>query len=194
MLQFDGQQDGTNAFIYSRYLVPYLNGYNGWAIFCDGDMAVTKDILNLWKLRDESKAVMVVKHDYQTKFSRKYIGSPMENDNLDYQRKNWSSVMLINCGHPSNRFLTPQVVQESGGAFLHRFKWLTDDEIGELPAEWNHLVGEYEPGPANLYHWTLGCPGMTHYATAHGSKVWNDHLRGVLNIDGERIKDMVARI
>ena len=26
---FDGQQDGTNAFIYSRYLVPYLEDYEG---------------------------------------------------------------------------------------------------------------------------------------------------------------------
>ncbi len=85
---FDGQQDGTNAFIYSRYLVPQLQNYTGWAIFVDGDMHVNSDIVELWNLRDESKAAQVVKHNYKTVSPRKYIGTPIENDNVDYDRKN----------------------------------------------------------------------------------------------------------
>ena len=127
-LNFDGQQDGSNAFIFSRYLVPYLQDYKGWALFADGDMLITEDLKNLWDLRDDKYAVQVVKHDYKTKNYRKYIGSPMESDNLDYPKKNWSSVMLFNCGHPSNKILTKELVGEAGGAFLHRFQWLTDDE------------------------------------------------------------------
>ena len=91
MLDFDGQQDGTNAFIFSRYLVPHLQNYKGWAIFADGDMHVNDDIVKLWELRDDKYAVMVVKHDYKTCSKRKYIGSPIENDNINYDRKNWSS-------------------------------------------------------------------------------------------------------
>jgi lipopolysaccharide biosynthesis glycosyltransferase len=44
--------------------------YSGWAIFADGDMVCQADISELWALRDDSKAVQVVKHDYQTKASQ----------------------------------------------------------------------------------------------------------------------------
>jgi lipopolysaccharide biosynthesis glycosyltransferase len=95
MLQdFDGQRDGTNAFIYSRFLVPELCDYQGWAIYCDSDMLLRRDLAELWALRDESKAVMVVQHDYHTKHRRKLIGTPMECDNADYPKKNWSSLIL----------------------------------------------------------------------------------------------------
>ena len=190
---FDGQRDGTNAFIYSRYLVPHLQDYRGWALFCDGDMLVTTDIYELWGLRDETKAVQVVKHDYKTQHPRKYIGTQLANDNTDYERKNWSSVMLINCGHRSNQILTPEFVAESSGSFLHRFQWLEDDEIGELPMEWNHLVGEYPDKEAKLYHHTLGSPGFEHYADCYSSKEWNRYLLEALNMEGERAAEMVRR-
>ena len=63
--------DGSNDFIYSRFLTPYLNNFEGWAIFADGDMICQGDIKELWNLRDESKALLVVKHNYQTKASKK---------------------------------------------------------------------------------------------------------------------------
>ena len=94
---FDGQQDGTNAFIYSRYLIPHLQGFEGFAIFCDGDMHVNADIYELYELRDESKAVQVVQHNYKTSQVKKYIDTPIENYNVDYKRKNWSSVVIWNC-------------------------------------------------------------------------------------------------
>jgi lipopolysaccharide biosynthesis glycosyltransferase len=132
--------DGSNAFIYSRFLVPFLQKYNGWAIFVDGDMIMQEDIAKLWALRDESKAVQVIKHDYKTKHPLKYLG----NKNQDYPRKNWSSVILFNCGHHSNRALTPKYIENATGAMLHRFTWLSDDEIGELPIEWNWLAKEFD--------------------------------------------------
>ena len=193
-LNFDGQQDGTNAFIFSRYLVPYLQDYKGWALFADGDMLITEDLKNLWDLRDDKYAVQVVKHDYKTKHYRKYINSPMESDNLDYPKKNWSSVMLFNCGHPANKILTKELVSEAGGAFLHRFQWLTDDEVGELPVEWNHLVGEYKENPdAKLVHFTLGAPCFHHYYEDEYSGEWSNHLLNSINAVGETPREIIRR-
>jgi hypothetical protein len=181
---FDGQRDGTNAFIYSRFLVPYLQNYAGWAIFADGsDMVCVDDIVNLWALRDERFAVQVVKHDYQTKNPRKYIGTPMEADNGSYPRKNWSSLVLWNCGHPSNRRLTPELVTESPGSFLHRFHWLNDDQIGELPPEWNCLVGEQDTANASLLHHTLGIPGFNYYKHCDASEHWHRAYKQMLHVE-----------
>src|SRR5690606_41012351 len=91
---FDGQQDGTNAFIYSRFLVPELMDFGGWAIYCDSDMLFRRGVEYLWSLRDESKAVMVCQHDYRTRHPRKAIGTALEARNEDYPRKNWSSLIL----------------------------------------------------------------------------------------------------
>ena len=183
---FDGQQDGTNAFIYSRYLVPHLCGYEGWAIFADGDMVCLEDIANLWKLRDESKAVLVVKHDYKTKHPRKYLGTPLESDNADYPKKNWSSIMLWNCGHPKNRKLTSEFVAWAGGRFLHRFEWLSDDDVGRLPPQWNCLVGEQEQSFAAILHFTLGIPGFAAYKHFEGAEHWFRARRSAMNLVGER--------
>lgn len=184
---FDGQKDGSNAFIYSRFLVPYLQNYNGWALFCDGsDMACVDDIAKLWALRDQfmfNKAVAVVKHDYQTKHERKYIGTPMEAANASYPRKNWSSLVLWNCGHYANRRLTPELVTESPGSFLHRFQWLNDDQIAEIPAEWNVLVGEQDTAGASLLHYTLGVPGLDHYKNCDASMHWHRAHKQMLHLE-----------
>jgi lipopolysaccharide biosynthesis glycosyltransferase len=153
------QRDGSNAFTYSRFLVPYLCNFQGWAIWMDGsDMLVESDIAELWSMREAWYAVRVVKHDYKTKHPRKYVGTEMECDNRDYPRKNWSSVILWDCGHYMNRYLTPEAIGKAEGSYLHRFGWLPDERIGELPMEWNHLVGEQEEKPAKLLHYTLGLP------------------------------------
>jgi lipopolysaccharide biosynthesis glycosyltransferase len=189
LLNFDGQRDGTNAFIYSRFLVPYLQHFNGWAIFLDAsDMVCVDDIVKLWNLREQyqfNKAVAVVKHDYKTKHERKYIGTPMEADNLDYPGKNRSSLILWNCSHYANRRLTPELVTESPGSFLHRFQWLGDDQIGELPPEWNCLSGEQDTAGASLLHFTLGSPGFKHYANSDGSLHWHRARKNALNMIGE---------
>jgi lipopolysaccharide biosynthesis glycosyltransferase len=181
---FDGQRDGTNAFIYSRFLVPYIQNYEGWAIFADGsDMVSVEDVAKLWALRDDSKAVMVVKHDYKTKHDRKYIGTKMEARNDDYPRKNWSSLILWNCGHPANKRLTHELVMESPGSFLHRFHWLNDELIGELPEEWNVLVGEQHTAGANLLHYTLGVPGFEHYKNCDASLHWHRAFKRMTHVE-----------
>ena len=162
--------DGSNKFIYSRFLTPYLNNFSGWAIFADGDMICQTDIKELWDLRDEAKAVQVVKHDYQTKAHTKYLGNKNEN----YPRKNWSSLILWNCAHPAHRLLTPEFVQRQTGAYLHRFSWLQDEQVGELPQIWNWLAIEYQDNPqAKLIHYTLGAPCFKDYADSEMAEHWH---------------------
>ena len=171
LLNFDGRRDGSNDFVYSRFLVPHMMGYQGWALYADGDMLLRTDIAELWRQRDEWKAVMVVKHDYKTKHPQKYLG----NANADYERKNWSSLILWNCGHFGNRGLTPKRISERDGAYLHRFQWLEDDRIGELPKAWNHLELEYEHEPeAKLVHFTVGTPCFAEYATTPFAGEWHN--------------------
>jgi lipopolysaccharide biosynthesis glycosyltransferase len=161
--------DRSNDFIYSRFLTPYLNNFEGWAIFADGDMICNTDIKELIDLADPDKAVSVVKHNYKTKFKKKYLG----NINEDYPRKNWSSVILWNCSHPKHKILTPSFVAQQTGKFLHRFSWLEDYEIGELPIEWNWLAIEYEANPnAKLIHYTLGTPCFKDFKNTDMSDLW----------------------
>jgi lipopolysaccharide biosynthesis glycosyltransferase len=162
--------DGSNHFIYTRFLVPHLQDYAGHAIFIDGDMIVRGDIAELWDLRDAGKDVQVVKHDYKTRMPVKYLGAKNE----DYPRKNWSSVILWNCNSFPNRKLTPEFVQRSTGAELHRFTWLDDARIGELPKEWNWLPDEYGPNAdAKLLHYTLGTPCFQEFADTPQSEEWH---------------------
>jgi lipopolysaccharide biosynthesis glycosyltransferase len=162
--------DGSNQFIYSRFLVPHLMGYTGHAIFIDGDMIVRSDIVELWDLRNSCMDVQVVKHDYKTRMPVKYLGSKNE----DYPRKNWSSVILWNCASFPNRKLTPKFVQQSTGSELHRFTWIEDNRIGELPKEWNWLPDEYGPNPvAKLLHYTLGTPCFHEFANTPMADQWH---------------------
>lgn len=166
----DDHGDGSNSFTYSRFLSPYLMNYQGHAIYLDGDMICNADIAELWRLRDPSKAVQVVKHNYLTKSPNKYLGNRNEN----YPRKNWSSVVIWNCQHAKNRSLRPDFVSKQKGAYLHRFQWLADDEIGELPLEWNWLATEYEPNAsAKLVHYTIGTPCFTEYRDSSMAALWH---------------------
>jgi hypothetical protein len=167
-------RDGSNQFTYSRFLVPQLMGWSGWGLYIDGDMLLRTDIAGLWNLRDETKAVLCVHHDYRTKLQEKYLGAK----NQDYPRKNWSSVMLWNCKHPANRVLTPEYVQQATGAQLHRFTWLSDELVGELPREWNWLPDELGPNPqAKLLHWTLGAPCFAEFSDAPMAAEWHEERR-----------------
>ena len=162
-------EDKSNDFVYSRFLTPYLNDFKGWAIFVDGDMICQKDIKELLDLRDDSKALQVVKHEYKTKAHQKYLG----NINQDYPRKNWSSVILWNCKHPKHKILTQDFISNQTGKYLHRFSWLKDDEIGELPKEWNWLATEYPNNEeAKIIHYTLGTPCFKDYRDTEMSEIW----------------------
>jgi lipopolysaccharide biosynthesis glycosyltransferase len=163
----------SNEFAFTRWLVPYLCGYEGWAIFADCDMLMLEDINELYELRDESKAVQVVKHNHVPKNELKYLDTVQ----TKYPRKNWSSVMLINCSKCTQ--LTPEYVNTAGGLDLHQFKWLEDIEIGEIPKEWNYLVDYYEAQNAvnikNL-HYTEGGPYFKDYIDCDFSEEWQEEF------------------
>ena len=172
------QEDGTTSFTYARFLVPELCNFGGFAIFVDAcDMLLRAPIQDLWALRDQTKAVQVVKHDYVSTQDRKFIGTEMEAANPSYPRKNWSSVVIFNAGHMSNfkaRNKIRNAVEAGDGKFLHRFGWLEDKEIGGLPVDWNWLCDEFgERKSAKLLHWTLGAPFFKHYANAPMSNHWH---------------------
>jgi hypothetical protein len=169
-----GMPVGSNAFTLSRFLVPYLCGYQGMAIFMDAsDMLMTGDIAELAALYDPSKAVQVVRHpDYKTRHPVKYIATEMECPNIDYPRKNWASVMILNCAHPVWAGVSPETLGD-----LDRLKMLqlarAEGNIGELPAEWNRLVDEGQPY-GKVLHWTAGLPAFTHYADAPFAGEWRE--------------------
>ena len=179
-------KDGSNNFIYSRFLVPYLSDFKGKALFLDGDMIVNDDLNNLFNLFDEQYAVQVVKHDYKTKFPIKYLG----HKNDDYPKKNWSSVILFNCSHPKNKVLTPKLIETSQGSYLHRFSWLEDDEVGEISKEWNYLVLEFpETRKAKIFHYTVGAPCFKDFDYGAEAKIWHDvHFNSQVGFDDLDIK------
>ena len=170
-------KDGSNNFIYTRFLVPYLMNFRGWAIYADGDMVCLEDIKKLWNKRNDKYAVQVVKHNYKTKVKNKYWG----NKNEDYPRKNWSSLILWNCGHPAHKTLSPGFIKDQTGAFLHRFSWIKDEEIGEIDKNWNWLAMEYEEEhDINLIHYTIGTPCFKEYANTSLSSHWKKYFMNTL--------------
>lgn len=162
----------SNEFSFSRFLVPYLMDYKGWAIFMDCDMMLREDIYNVFsEIKDQpGKAVYVVKHDYEVKEGLKYLNTVQ----YAYPRKNWSSFVLWDCGHKSNKKVTNDWVNEASGLELHRFTWLDDTEIGELNVRWNWLVGDYVNPPDNVanVHWTLGGPYFNEYKDVDFCHEW----------------------
>jgi lipopolysaccharide biosynthesis glycosyltransferase len=158
----------STDFSFSRFLTPWLCDYRGWAVFMDCDMLVREDIASLWRLRDERYALQVVKHHHVPKEEVKFLGATQ----TKYEKKNWSSVMLMNCERC--RALTPEFVNTASGLQLHQFKWLESDAlIGEIPARWNHLVGYDPPRPdAALVHYTIGGPYFDEYRDCEYSEEW----------------------
>jgi lipopolysaccharide biosynthesis glycosyltransferase len=175
------KSDGTNAFSTIRFAIPELMNYAGHAIFADGvDMLLRGDLAELWERRETTKptfGVQVVKHTYRTKHPKKYVGTTLEADNADYDRKNWSSLVLWNCGHWTHLKARDKLLS-GDGKYLHRFSWLADSEIGELPKEWNWLVSEYPYNKdAKIAHYTLGLPGFEHYRRSDYAQEWTEHLK-----------------
>jgi lipopolysaccharide biosynthesis glycosyltransferase len=156
----------STEFSFSRFLVPYLSNYQGWSLFFDCDMLMMSDIKQLWDLRDEQYAVMCVKHDYEPKEDKKFLGHIQ----TKYKKKNWSSVMLFN--NAQCRILTPGYVRKASGMELHQFQWTDEALIGEIPKQWNHLVGVYKKLPAKNIHFTLGGPYFNDYSECDYSDVW----------------------
>lgn len=162
----------SNEFSFSRFLVPYLSGYEGIAAFFDCDQMLRSDVAELFRIAsdDPSKAIHVVKHDYTPRNSIKFLDTIQ----YSYPRKNWSSVIVWNCSHPANRAVTPDFVNTASSMELHRFQWLKDEDIGSLDVRWNWLVGEYADPPSDVHnvHWTIGGPYFNEYRDADFAEEW----------------------
>lgn len=141
---------GLTPFTYSRFLVPYLCNYEGWALFLDVDIVLNGDVSELFKLADETKAVQVSKNEH--KFE-------------------WASVMLFNCAHLANKMLTSEYIE--GADSLHTIAWCKPEEIGDLPREWNHLVGYDAPKEAKLIHYTQGIPAYIETIECEYADLWH---------------------
>lgn len=142
---------GLTPFTFSRFLVPYLCEFKGKALFLDVDITLNGDIAELFKLADSQYAIQVSKNEH--KFE-------------------WASVMLFNCEHPSNSVLTPEAVETL--ADMHRIGWLKPEEIGDLPREWNQLVGYDKPNEkAKLVHYTQGVPAYPETIECEHSELWH---------------------
>lgn len=174
IMQRERDPKQSNDFSFSRFLVPYLSGYQGYALFLDCDMLIRVDIFELFEIafQNPSKAVHVVQHDYVPRNHIKYLG----NIQHSYPRKNWSSVVLWNCGHEANRIVTPEFINNSSAMVLHRFSWLDDTLIGDLDKRWNWLVGEYDNPPSDVknVHWTIGGPYFNEFRDVDFSTEWFD--------------------
>jgi hypothetical protein len=163
-----GETESTE-FSLTRFLVPYLTGYEGWSVFMDCDMLCLADMTDLMlNMSFESdKAVVCCQHQYTPSTVTKMDGQIQ----TVYPRKNWSSLMLFN--GPRCKALTPVYVNGATGLELHRFAWLRDEEIGSLPLEWNWLQGEYPDNPnARILHYTLGGPWFEGYRDCPGADKW----------------------
>lgn len=164
-LPFDRPREPEQStdFAFSRFLVPSLCGFEGWALFMDCDMLVRADLAEL--LDYTVPALWCVQHDYVPRDSTKFLGQRQS----VYPRKNWSSFMWMDCAFGLER----EDVELAPGSYLHQFKWLRDESIHALPAEWNHLVGEYDENPrAKVAHFTRGSPCFEGYEDQEFSDEW----------------------
>ena len=168
----------STEFSFTRFLTPYLAGYKGWAVFCDCDFLFRHDVAGLEDYMDGERAVYVVKHQYNPPEKTKMDGAVQ----TQYPRKNWSSFMLMNCAHPAMQILTPELVSRETGLYLHRFQWLENKYIGELPLAYNYLEGWHNkedcPNPIAV-HFTRGGPWFRDYMHVEYGDEWIDVARRV---------------
>jgi len=177
-----GGLQGSNKFTYSRFLVPYLMNYQGKAVFADASdmlcLGDAKELLQMLNMLDT--AVGVVKHEYETVNPVKYIGTPMECKNQDYPRKNWASLMLIDCENPAWRIIEPDTLSAFSNLELLKLKFLPSSEISEIDDAWNRLIDEGQSiDSAKLIHWTAGIPAFEHYKNAIGASLWKQTLENL---------------
>lgn len=164
----------STEFSLSRFLVPYLSNYEGYSVFMDCDMLCKADIAELQEIieKQSDKAVLVCKHNYIPTNENKFLGQKQ----TKYERKNWSSFMIFN--NKLCKSLTPEYVNMASGLDLHRFKWIEDETIGELPLEWNWLVEEYQYNPnIKFIHYTNGGPWFNEYRQCDYSTDWFQELK-----------------
>ena len=165
----------STQFSFARFWVPYESNFEGISIFLDSDFLFLKSIDDLIDLYDPKKAVMCCKHDYTPTSALKMDGKIQ----TTYPRKNWSSLIIFNNSHKKNKTLEPWLLNSLTGAYLHRFMWLADRDMGSLPLEWNWLVNWYkeEPGFApKALHFTEGGPWLDGYENCQYNELWRSVL------------------
>ncbi|MBL8709675.1 MAG: hypothetical protein JNL25_10805 [Rhodospirillaceae bacterium] len=146
-------RQGLTPFTYSRFLTPWLNGFQGWAMFLDTDYLCLADMAEIFAMCDDRYAVMVSKN---------------------VKRFEWASMIMFNCAHPANRILTPDYVEDANRCRSpHAIDWLPEELVGDLPREWNHLVG-YDPPrtDAKLVHYTQGMPVFEETSGSEYTQHW----------------------
>lgn len=161
----------STEFSFTRFLVPCLSEYKGWSVFMDCDFLWRGDVAGLMDYADPRYAALVVKHDYKPTEITKMDGAAQ----TQYPRKNWSSLVLWNCSHPQTKRLTAEVANRSTGLYLHRFGFLDDDVIGELPIAYNYLEGWHTkadcPNPVAV-HFTRGGPWFKDWGNVEYAEEW----------------------
>ena len=145
----------STEFTYSRFLIPYLENYEGFSIFLDDDILFTESILPMFYFLDLDDAVACIQYDFDKYVDTKFNGEK----NVSYPKKLWSSLMIFNNGHEDCKKLTPEVVNTETGKYLHQFEWT--DAISEIP-EWfvfteGHDTEETKWRPLAV-HYTRGGP------------------------------------
>ena len=165
---------GSTEFTYTRFLVPYLNNYKGWALFCDSDFLWFCDVDEIFdKYNDEKYAVYCVKHTYQNcNHTLKMNGKKQE----WYPRKNWSSLMLFNCSHPSIKNLSVDNINQKSPQWLHRMEWCKENEIGEIDTRYNYLINYYSDNDYKVLHYTDGGPWYLNHRYSLYSNKWLNYL------------------
>ncbi|MEJ7824201.1 MAG: hypothetical protein WKF48_02160 [Solirubrobacteraceae bacterium] len=157
----------STPFTYTRFLVPWLMGYEGIALFMDGDMLALGDISELFHLPMDGLALRVRQHDYNPEATVKMGGKVQ----TQYPRKNWSSLMLMDCAKLGA--WTKEAVETQSGAWLHRFEAISDEQIGDISEEWNVL--DHMTGPTKLLHYTSGGPWLAGCEDADHADLWRAH-------------------
>jgi hypothetical protein len=161
----------STEFSFTRFLVPYLAGYEGWALFMDCDFLWRGDVAGIMDYADPKVPVMVVQHRYEPKETTKMDGAVQH----QYPRKNWSSLMLINCGHRSVKdCLKIEDVNNQTGMYLHQLLW-AGTHIGALPIAYNYLEGWHTkndcPNPVAV-HFTRGGPWFKDWGNVEYADEW----------------------
>lgn len=164
----------STDFSFARFLVPIIQGYRGVALFVDCDFLFRADVKELFDMADDEHAVHVVQHDY-------FPSSMEKMDHMEqtrYPRKNWSSLVLWNCGHRAHGRhgtwvgVDGEKVNTYPGIWLHSFQWLEMNEIGTLGPEWNHLVGWSKAENPKAVHFTEGGPWLEKYRRVEYADEW----------------------
>ena len=185
----------STEFTFTRFLIPHLTEFKGWALFIDCDFIFLEDVAKLFAQTKDEYAVMCAQHDYTPAEGTKMDGQQQH----QYPRKNWSSMMMINCSHPSNAVVTNDFVNNvyKTGAYFHRFSWLNDEEIGKLSHEWNWLVEWYKApkdGTPKALHYTEGGPWFKEYQNCEYAFEWYKikNLYNDLHIDS--LTDKISKL